>query len=77
VGGAVVLELVGEQMRKAAADRLAEIGSVAQQTPELENEVAAVEAPGLAQNAIVTGEKLRELDFTLGSLTLGGAGGRP
>ncbi len=69
-----VLELVGEQVREAAPNRGQDVGAVAQQLAELEHQVAVVEASRLAQDAVVAGVEVGELDLALGALALGAPG---
>ena len=70
VGEAGVLELVDDHVAKPGPHLLADVGAIAQQLSELEHEIAAVEAAGLAQDAIVPRVELGELDLALGSLAL-------
>ena len=77
VGGAGIFELVGEHVEKALADLRGDVGSVCEQLAELEHQVAPVEAPGLAQDPVVAGEQVGELDLALGALALGRRGRGP
>ena len=58
------------------ADLGGDVGAIVEQLAELEHQVAAVEAAGLAQDPVVAGVEVGELDLALGPLALGGVGGR-
>ena len=63
MGGARILELVDEDVGKAAAHRDSDVGPIAQQLRQLEHQVPRVETARLAQDAIVATVELGELDL--------------
>ena len=66
-----ILELVGHQVAKTTSHVLTDVGANAQQLAELEHQVAAVEAARLAEDPVVAGVEVRELDLALGAFALG------
>src|SRR5581483_10012464 len=77
VGGAGVLELVDHHERKAGRDLPTYVGPLAEEPPELDHQVAAVQAPVLAQDPIMARVELRELPLAPSSLLLLGSGRLP
>src|SRR5436190_20243554 len=66
-----VLELVHLYEREPVRERPANVGPLTKQTLQLDYQVARVQAPAVAQDAIVVRVKLRELPLALGSDPLG------
>jgi hypothetical protein len=61
LGGARLLQLVDHQVGEAGADRMAHVGVLGKELVEDEEEVAAVEAAGLGEDAVMGGAELGEL----------------
>jgi hypothetical protein len=59
-----LLELVNHQVSEALGDLPAHVGALDQQAVEGEEDVAAVEAAGLGEDAVVGGVELGELELT-------------
>ena len=68
VGSPGVLQLVDHHEWEAGGDLAPHVGALAQQPLELDHQIAAVEAPVLAQDPVMAGVELRELPLAAGAL---------
>ena len=71
LGDRRLLQLVDHQVAEALGDLGAHVGALDQQALEREEDVAAVEAAGLGEDAVVGAEELGELELAAGRLALG------
>ena len=70
VGGGRVLELVGHDVPEARPHLIGDVGALGDQPRCLDHQVARVQAPRVAQDAVVAGVELGELDLAPRALTL-------
>ena len=70
-----VLELVRHHVPVALANRVGDVGPFRQEPRCLHHEIAAVEASGVAEDPVVAGIQLRELDLATRPLPLRGTSG--
>src|SRR5918996_2844352 len=65
-----VLDLIGDHLVEASPQPLSQVGSVAEQPPQLEHEISGIQAPGIPQDRLVTGVELGELQLPPCGLSL-------